>query len=145
MRLDSTPATQGTGGASTLGEATARALAGEGVQVPIFEFDAEVLAAPAAEIGCVFSAAELTDDNVVDAGFAGGREARYLCLLEKTIAINLVGTLRCIAKSSAGEVTLDPLDARGSATRSPTLQQWRRRTGRSARHPLQLRKPEYWL
>jgi len=145
MRLDSTPATQGTGGASTLGEATARALAGEGVQVPIFEFDAEVLAAPAAEIGCVFSAAELTDDDIVDARFARGREARHLCLLEKTIALNLVGTFRCIAKSSAGKVTLDPLDAQGSARRSSTLRPWRRRTGRSARHPLQLRKPEYWL
>ena len=29
------------------------------------------------------------------------------------IQINLVGTFRCIAKSAAGMLTLDPLDAQG--------------------------------
>ena len=35
-------------------------------------------------------------------------------LFEKAIAINLVGTFRCIAKSAAGMVTLDPVDEAGS-------------------------------
>jgi NAD(P)-dependent dehydrogenase (short-subunit alcohol dehydrogenase family) len=32
---------------------------------------------------------------------------------EKVIAINLVGTFRCIAMSAAGMLTLDPIDAEG--------------------------------
>src|SRR3546814_3169856 len=37
-----------------------------------------------------------------------------MALFEKAIAINLVGTFRCISKSAAGMVTLDPVDEQGS-------------------------------
>lgn len=44
----------------------------------------------------------------------GAPKAHDLALFEKAIAINLVGTFRCIAKSAAGMVTLDPVDESGS-------------------------------
>jgi NAD(P)-dependent dehydrogenase (short-subunit alcohol dehydrogenase family) len=44
----------------------------------------------------------------------GQPKAHDLALFEKAVAINLVGTFRCIAKSAAGMVTLDPVDGAGS-------------------------------
>lgn len=44
----------------------------------------------------------------------GEPRAHDLALFEKAIAINLVGTFRCIARSAAGMVTLDPVDGQGS-------------------------------
>ena len=44
----------------------------------------------------------------------GQPRAHDLALFEKAIAINLVGSFRCIAKSAAGMVTLDPVDEQGS-------------------------------
>ncbi|MET1755618.1 SDR family oxidoreductase [Novosphingobium sp. RD2P27] len=134
-----------TGAASGLGAATARALASKGVKVAIFDLNAELGEAVAAEIGGVFCEVNVTDDASVDAGFAKARaahgqervlvncagiapaaktvgknretgqpKAHDLGLFEKAIAINLVGTFRCIAKAAAGMVTLDPLDEAGA-------------------------------
>ncbi|MCJ2188160.1 SDR family oxidoreductase [Novosphingobium beihaiensis] len=44
----------------------------------------------------------------------GAPRAHDMALFEKAIAINLVGTFRCISKSAAGMVTLDPVDEQGS-------------------------------
>jgi Dehydrogenases with different specificities (related to short-chain alcohol dehydrogenases) len=44
----------------------------------------------------------------------GEPRAHDMALFEKAIAINLVGTFRCISKSAAGMSTLEPLDASGS-------------------------------
>ncbi|SFG14751.1 NAD(P)-dependent dehydrogenase, short-chain alcohol dehydrogenase family [Novosphingobium sp. CF614] len=44
----------------------------------------------------------------------GEPKAHDMALFEKAIAINLVGTFRCISKSAAGMATLDPVDAAGS-------------------------------
>ncbi|CDO37514.1 SDR family oxidoreductase [Novosphingobium sp. KN65.2] len=44
----------------------------------------------------------------------GAPRAHDMGLFEKAIAINLVGTFRCIARSAAGMVTLDPVDEAGS-------------------------------
>ena len=44
----------------------------------------------------------------------GAPKAHDLALFEKAIAINLVGTFRCIARSAAGMVALDPVDGQGS-------------------------------
>lgn len=44
----------------------------------------------------------------------GQPRAHDLALFEKAIAINLVGTFRCIARSAAGMVTLDPVDEQGT-------------------------------
>ncbi len=129
-----------TGGASGLGEATARALAGQGVKVALFDLNEERGAAVAAEIGGVYCRVDVTDDASVDAGFERARaahgqerilincagtgnaiktasrdrntgEIRHFPIdaFNKIIQINLVGTFRCIAKSAAGMLTLEPL------------------------------------
>ena len=129
-----------TGGASGLGEATARALAAAGVKVAIFDRDAARGEAVAASLGGVFCPVDVTSDDSVDAGFAKARathgqerilincagvgnavktasraretgEIRHFPLdaFAMVIQINLIGTFRCIAKSAAGMLTLDPL------------------------------------
>jgi NAD(P)-dependent dehydrogenase (short-subunit alcohol dehydrogenase family) len=75
MKLDSTVAAVVTGGASGLGEATARALAAKGVKVAIFDLQADKGEALAAEIGGVFCNVNVTSDESVDAGFAKARAA----------------------------------------------------------------------
>ena len=130
-----------TGGASGLGEATARALAAEGVKVAIFDMNAEKGEKVAADIGGVFCNVNVTSDESVEAGFAKARAAngqerilincagtgnaaktasraketgviRHFPLdaFNMIIQINLVGTFRCIAKSAAGMLTLDPME-----------------------------------
>jgi hypothetical protein len=72
MKLDSTVAAVVTGGASGLGEATARALAAKGVKVAIFDLQADKGEALAAEIGGVFCNVNVTSDESVDAGAWSG-------------------------------------------------------------------------
>ena len=141
MKLDSSISAVVTGGASGLGEATARTLAAEGVKVAIFDMNEEKGDAVAKDIGGVFCNVNVTDEDSVDAGFAKARDAigqeRILVNCAGTgnavktasrdketgqpkhfplkafdliIQINLVGTFRCIAKSAAGMLTLDPLE-----------------------------------
>jgi NAD(P)-dependent dehydrogenase (short-subunit alcohol dehydrogenase family) len=141
MKLDGSVAAVVTGGASGLGEATARALAGAGAKVAIFDMNAEAGERVASEIGGVFSAVDVTSDEAVDAGFATARaahgqerilvncagiatgqktvsrakdtgeiRAHDMAAFERTIRVNLIGTFRCLSKSAAGMVTLDPLD-----------------------------------
>lgn len=141
MKLGSGTAAVITGGASGLGEATARALAARGVKVAIFDVQLERGMGLAAEIGGVFCRVDVTSDASVDAGFAEARakhgQERVLIncagignaaktvsrtkddgtvqhypldAFERIVQINLIGTFRCIAKSAAGMVTLDPLE-----------------------------------
>ena len=128
-----------TGGASGLGEATAHALAAEGVKVALFDLNADLGEAVASQIGGIFCKVDVTDDASVDAGFERARsihgqerilvncagtgnaiktasrdrtsgEIRHFPLdaFNKIIQINLVGTFRCLAKSAAGMLTLEP-------------------------------------
>jgi NAD(P)-dependent dehydrogenase (short-subunit alcohol dehydrogenase family) len=128
-----------TGGASGLGEATARALAAKGAKVALFDLNRDKGEAVAADIDGLFCAVDVTSDESVDAGFAAARAAHgQECILvncagtgnaiktasrsredgsikhypldsfNRIIQINLVGTFRCIAKSAAGMLTLDP-------------------------------------
>ena len=141
MKLDSSVSAVVTGGASGLGEATARLLASHGVKVAIFDMNEAKGEAVAQEIGGVFCKVNVTSDEEVDAGFAKARAAhgqeRVLINCAGTgnaaktagrdrntgeikhfpidafnwlIQINLVGTFRCIAKSAAGMLTLEPLE-----------------------------------
>jgi NAD(P)-dependent dehydrogenase (short-subunit alcohol dehydrogenase family) len=68
MRLDSSVAALITGGASGLGEATARRLADLGVRVAIFDRDSERGMSVAKEINGVFAYADVTDEaNLIEA------------------------------------------------------------------------------
>jgi len=140
MKLDSSIAAVVTGGASGLGEATARALAAHGVKVAIFDMNEAKGEAVAKELGGVFCKCNVTSEEEVDAAFAKARGAhgqeRILVNCAGTgnaartasrdrntgeikhfplqafnliIQINLVGTFRCIAKSAAGMLSLEPL------------------------------------
>jgi NAD(P)-dependent dehydrogenase (short-subunit alcohol dehydrogenase family) len=75
MKLDKSVAAVVTGGASGLGEATARMLVSQGARVALFDMNAERGAAVAKEIGGVFCEANVTDEASVDAALAKAREA----------------------------------------------------------------------
>ena len=76
-----------TGGASGLGEATARALAARGVRVAVFDRDSEKGARVASEIGGVFAEVDVTSDEAVAAGFATARSAHG----QERICVNCAG------------------------------------------------------
>ena len=146
MKLDSSISAVVTGGASGLGEATARLLASHGVKVALFDMNEAKGVAVAADIGGVYCKVNVTSDEEVDAGFAKARAAngqeRILINCAGTgnaaktagrdrntgeikhfpleafnmiIQINLIGTFRCIAKSAAGMLTLEPIDGERGA------------------------------
>ena len=100
-----------TGGASGLGEATARALAAKGAKVAIFDLQEEKGKAVAADIGGIFCEVNVTDDDSVDAGFAKAREAHG----QERILVNCAGTGSAIKTASrdkqTGETKHFPLDA----------------------------------
>jgi len=130
-----------TGGASGLGEATARALAAKGVKVALFDMNVERGEQVAAEIGGLLCEVNVTDEASVAAGFDKARaahgqerilvncagrgsavktasrdkvtgEAKYFPsdAFDMIVQINLVGTFRCIARSAAGMLDLEPLE-----------------------------------
>ena len=109
MKLDSKIAAVVTGGASGLGEATARALAERGVKVALFDRDAERGEKVAAEIGGVFCAVDVTSDEAVDAGFAKAREAHG----QERICVNCAGVanaMKTVGRDKAtGEVRRYPI------------------------------------
>ena len=75
MKIDSTLAAVVTGGASGLGEASARALAAKGARVALFDLNEERARRVAEEIGGIACAVDVSDESSVDAGFAKAREA----------------------------------------------------------------------
>src|SRR5213592_3574957 len=91
MKIDGTAAVV-TGGASGLGEGTARALAAKGVKVAIFDRDADKGEKVAAEIGGVFCHVDVTSDESVDAGFAKAREANG----QERICVNCAGVANAV-------------------------------------------------
>ena len=144
MEISSNTPAVVTGGASGLGEATARAIAAKGAKVAIFDMNEEKGEAVAKDIGGIFCKVNVTSDEDVDAGFAKAREAHGqerilvncagignaiktasrdkqsgeikhfpLSAFDFVIQVNLIGTFRCIAKSAAGMMTLDPVDEYG--------------------------------
>lgn len=87
MQIDSSIAAIVTGGASGLGEASARALAAAGAKVALFDLNAERGEAVAAEIGGVFAKVDVTDQASVDAGFATARAAHG----QERVLVNCAG------------------------------------------------------
>jgi NAD(P)-dependent dehydrogenase (short-subunit alcohol dehydrogenase family) len=73
MKLDESVAAIVTGGASGLGEATARRLAAEGARVAILDMNADRGRAVAGEIGALFCDANVADEASVDAALAQAR------------------------------------------------------------------------
>ena len=73
MRLDSRIAAVITGGASGLGEATARALGAKGVKVAIFDLQEELGKALAHDIEGLYCHVDVTDETTVETGFAHAR------------------------------------------------------------------------
>ncbi len=127
-----------TGGASGLGEATARSFAAAGAQVTIFDRDIERGQAVAADIGGFSVETDVTDETSVTdaiafakksmgkinaavncAGIApaaktiGKDGAHPLGLFQKAIDINLVGTFN-VARLAATAMADNPADADGA-------------------------------
>jgi NAD(P)-dependent dehydrogenase (short-subunit alcohol dehydrogenase family) len=75
VKIDSSIAAVVTGGASGLGEASARALAAKGAKVAIFDLNEEHGTAVAQDIGGTFCKVDVADEASVDAGFAQARAA----------------------------------------------------------------------
>ena len=131
-----------TGGASGMGFATAQALRAQGVEVALFDKNADAGPDQAAAIGATFCHVDVMDDASVTAGFAqaraangqerilvncagGGRGPRKTVSRNRetgaveeypvddfawVIGLNLIGSFRCITRSAAGMVTLDPME-----------------------------------
>lgn len=110
MQLDNSIAAVVTGGASGLGEATARALAAQGVRVALFDMNAERGEALASELGGVFCAVNVTSDEEVDAAFVKARAAHG----QERILVNCAGTGKSVKTASrdreTGEARHYPLD-----------------------------------
>lgn len=87
MQIDKTISAIVTGGASGLGEATARALAAKGAKVAIFDMNIEAAEQVAADIGGIAAHVDVTDEASVDAGFARAREAHG----QERILVNCAG------------------------------------------------------
>ncbi|MGB0920207.1 MAG: SDR family NAD(P)-dependent oxidoreductase [Alphaproteobacteria bacterium] len=138
MKLSSDISAIITGGASGLGEATARELAAKGVKIGIFDLNEERGEAIAKELGGVFAKVNVCEQSDVEAGFEKIRavhgQERILVncagtgaaiktqskgvphpmdTFELIININLQGTFRCIAWSAAGMSQLDPVTKDG--------------------------------
>ena len=87
MKIDAGVAAIVTGGASGLGEATARALAAKGAKVALFDLNEERGEEVADAIGGVFARVDVTDEASVDEGFAAARAANG----QERILVNCAG------------------------------------------------------
>jgi len=111
MKLDHTLSAVITGGASGLGEASARALAAHGVKVAIFDLNVGAGQALASAIGGVFCEANVTDETGIDAAFAKARAAHG----QERILLNCAGIGNAIKTASrdreTGQTRHFPIDA----------------------------------
>lgn len=123
-----------TGGASGLGAATARALAGAGARVQLLDLQIEKGEALANELGGRFYPTDVSDPEQVAAAVQGageqgplravvncagigwaqrtvGRDGPHsLDAFARVIKVNLVGTFNVISQAAAAMSALDPLD-----------------------------------
>ena len=87
MQLTKDIAAVVTGGASGLGAATARALAGKGVRVALLDLNPGLGEPLAKELGGVFVKADVTDEASIDAALAAARKAHG----QERILVNCAG------------------------------------------------------
>jgi len=125
-----------TGGASGLGNATAKMLAANGAKVAIFDLNEEAGQAAAVEIGGIFCSVNVADDASVTAGLDAAEAAHGVARVlvncagiapaiktvgrdnvphaldayRKTIEVNLIGTFNMISKFAARLAAADPVD-----------------------------------
>jgi NAD(P)-dependent dehydrogenase (short-subunit alcohol dehydrogenase family) len=111
MELNSSISAVITGGASGLGEATARALRGKGVKVALLDLNKAKGEALAAEIGATFCEANVTNEESVLAAFEKARKANG----QERILVNCAGTGNAMKTASrdrkTGELKRFPTDA----------------------------------
>jgi NAD(P)-dependent dehydrogenase (short-subunit alcohol dehydrogenase family) len=103
MELNSSISAVVTGGASGLGEATARALAKAGVKVAIFDMQNDKGETVATEIGGVFCEVNVTSDDSVAQGFRRARAAHG----QERVLVNCAGTANAIRTASRDRKTGD--------------------------------------
>jgi NAD(P)-dependent dehydrogenase (short-subunit alcohol dehydrogenase family) len=125
-----------TGGASGLGNATAKMLAANGAKVAIFDLNEEAGKAAAAELGGIFVSVNVADDASVTAGIETAEKAHGVARIlvncagiapavktvgkenvphsldtyRKTIEVNLIGTFNVISKFAARAATAEEVD-----------------------------------
>jgi NAD(P)-dependent dehydrogenase (short-subunit alcohol dehydrogenase family) len=111
MKLDSTCTAVVTGGASGLGEATARALAGLGVKIALLDINSERGPSIARELAGLYCHADVTSDTQVAAALAQSRAA----LGQERILVNCAGVGNAIKTASrakdTGEIRAFPREA----------------------------------
>ena len=101
MDLNSSISAIITGGASGLGEATARALAKRGVKVALFDLQRDKGEKVAAQIGGVFCEVNVTSDDSVAEGFRKARAANG----QERILVNCAGTGNAVKTASRDRKT----------------------------------------
>ncbi len=101
MELNSSIAAVVTGGASGLGEATARALAQQGVKVALFDLQRDKGERVAAQIGGIFCDVNVTNDESVAGGFKMARDAHG----QERILVNCAGTGNAMKTASRDKKT----------------------------------------
>ncbi|MGL4494899.1 MAG: SDR family NAD(P)-dependent oxidoreductase, partial [Beijerinckiaceae bacterium] len=109
MKLDSSVAAIVTGGASGLGEATARMLAAKGCKVALFDMNAERGTQVAQEIGGIFAPCDVSDEASCDAALATAKAAHGIA----RVVVNCAGIAparRTISKKrDTGEIVAHDL------------------------------------
>lgn len=158
MKIDGVAAIV-TGGASGLGEGTARRLAGAGARVAVFDRNAERGKATAEEIGGHFVSVDVTDEMEVQAAIeeaealhgrarilvncAGisppakviGRDGKAMALSDfsKIIAINLIGSFNVLSKFAARIYDADAIgEERGVIINTASIAAYDGQIGQSA-------------
>lgn len=134
MNIEGVPAIV-TGGASGLGAATVRNLAGNGARVAILDRDRELGSALAHETGAIFIQADVCHEDAISLAIAQAEEEHGICrilvncagvcpaartigkdgaahsmkVFRRTIEVNLLGTFNVASKVAARTATADPL------------------------------------
>ena len=103
MNIEGTAAVV-TGGASGLGEATARALAAKGAKVAVFDRDTDKGEKVAAEIGGIFCEVDVMSDDKVAAAFEKARAAHG----QERILVNCAGVANAVKTVGRDKETKEP-------------------------------------